>query len=125
VYYIQYAHARVFGVLAKVAEQGLSFNTEAGLAALGKLDLDAERELMTQLRRYPDTVKAAADNLEPAMIATYLKDLAGLFHSYYNSNKMLVDEEDVRNARLVLSKAVAQVLANGLALLGVSAPETM
>ena len=125
VYYIQYAHARVFGVLAKVAEQQLSFDVDQGLAALGTLDLDAERELMTQLRRYPDIVKAACDNLEPAMIATYLKDLAGLFHSYYNGNKMLVENNDVRNARLVLSKAVAQVLANGLALLGVSAPENM
>jgi arginyl-tRNA synthetase len=125
VYYIQYAHARVFGVLAKVAEQNLSFNAEAGLAALSALDLDAERELMTQLRRYPDIVKAAADSLEPAMVATYLKDLASLFHSYYNSNKMLVEDDDIRQARLVLSKAVAQVIANGLHILGVSAPEQM
>jgi arginyl-tRNA synthetase len=125
VYYIQYAHARVYGVLAKVAEQNLSFDEQAGLEALSALDLDAERELMTQLRRYPDVVKAAGDALEPAMIATYLKDLAGLFHSYYNSNKMLVEDDNVRHARLVLSKAVAQVLANGLDLLGVSAPQTM
>lgn len=125
VYYIQYAHARVFGVLNKLSEQGLSYDEAAGLAALGKLDLEAERELMTQLRRYPDVVKAAADALEPAMIANYLKELAGLFHSYYNSNKMLVDQDDQRHARLVLSKAVAQVLANGLNLLGVSAPESM
>ncbi|EAR08918.1 arginine--tRNA ligase [Reinekea blandensis] len=125
VYYIQYAHARVHGVLNRLAEQNLSYDEAAGLAALGKLDLDAERELMTQLRRYPDVVTAAADALEPAMIANYLKDLAGLFHSYYNSNKMLVEQDDQRNARLVLSKAVAQVLANGLNLLGVSAPESM
>ena len=125
VYYIQYAHARVFGVLTKLADQQISFDQEAGIAALSALDLDAERELMTQLRRYPDTVKAAGDALEPAMIATYLKDLAGLFHSYYNANKMLVEDDAVRNARLVLSKAVAQVIANGLSLLGVSAPESM
>ena len=125
VYYIQYAHARVYGVLDKVTQQGMSFDAEKGLAALGTLDLEAERELMTQLRRYPDIVKGACDNLEPAMIATYLKDLAGLFHSYYNGNKMLVDNDDVRNARLVLSTAVAQILANGLGLLGVSAPENM
>ncbi len=125
VYYIQYAHARVYGVLAKLKEQSYSFDQNAGLAALSTLDLDAEREIMTQLRRYPDIVKSAADSLEPAMIATYLKDLAGLFHSYYNSNKMLIDDDAVRNARLVLSKAVAQVIANGLDLLGVSAPETM
>lgn len=125
VYYIQYAHARVHGVLNKLAEQELSYDEAAGLAALSNLNLDAERELMTQLRRYPDVVKATAEALEPAMIANYLKDLAGLFHSYYNSNKMLVDQDDQRNARLVLSRAVAQVLANGLNLLGVSAPESM
>jgi arginyl-tRNA synthetase len=59
------------------------------------------------------------------MVATYLKDLAGLFHSYYNSNKMLVEDDDIRQARLVLSKAVAQIIANGLHILGVSAPEQM
>lgn len=125
VYYIQYAHARVHGVLSRLTEQKMSFDESAGLAALSRLDLEAERELMTQLRRYPDMVKTAADALEPAMIANYLRELAGLFHSYYNSNKMLVDDDDQRNARLVLSKAVAQVLANGLNLLGVSAPESM
>lgn len=125
VYYIQYAHARVFGVLKKLAEQGHSYDQSLGLEALGSLNLDAERELMTQLRKYPDVVKNAGVSLEPASIATYLKDLAGLFHSYYNSNKMLIDDAQVRNARLVLSRAVAQVIANGLDLLGVSAPEQM
>jgi arginyl-tRNA synthetase len=125
VYYIQYAHARVFGMLSRLEEQKLSFSAEAGLEALSALDLDAERELMTQLRRYPEVIAAAGQSLEPANIATYLKELAGLFHSYYNSNKMLVEEDNIRNARLVLSKAVAQVIANGLGLLGVSAPEKM
>lgn len=125
VYYIQYAHARVHGVLNKLAEQSMTFEHDAGIAALSSLDLEAERELMTQLRRYPDAVKASADQLEPALIATYLKDLAGLFHSYYNGNKMLVDDEKLRNARLVLSLAVAQVICNGLTLLGVSAPTSM
>lgn len=125
VYYIQYAHARVFGMLNKLKEQGIEFDQALGLEALGSLDLDAERELMTQLRKYPDVVKNAGVSLEPASIATYLKDLAGLFHSYYNSNKMLIEDANVRNARLVLSRAVAQVIANGLDLLGVSAPEQM
>ncbi|WP_320827310.1 arginine--tRNA ligase [Reinekea sp.] len=125
VYYIQYAHARVFGVLDRLAEQQLSFNPTDGLAALSRLDQEAERELMTQLRRYSDIVKSAGEALEPAMIATYLKDLASLFHSYYNNHKMLVADDEIRNARLVLSTAVAQVLANGLDLLGVSAPEKM
>lgn len=125
VYYIQYAHARVQGVFAKMHEQQMAFNQQAGITALGVLSLDEERELMTHLRRYPEAVAAAGDALEPAMIANYLKNLAALFHRYYNSNKMLVAEPDIRNARLVLSKAVAQVLANGLALLGVSAPKSM
>ncbi|TXR54331.1 arginine--tRNA ligase [Reinekea thalattae] len=125
VYYIQYAHARIHGMFNKLAESELSYDQENGLAALSKLDLDAERELMTQLRRFSDVIIAAGDALEPAMIATYLKDLAGLFHSYYNSNKMLVEDDATRNARLALSKAVAQVIANGLQLLGVSAPKSM
>ncbi|TCS43200.1 arginine--tRNA ligase [Reinekea marinisedimentorum] len=125
VYYIQYAHARIHGMLSKLAESDLTFDQKAGLAALSNLELDAERELITQLRRFPDVVVSAADSLEPSMVATYLKDLAGLFHSYYNSNKMLVEEDDIRNARLALSKAVAQVIASGLHLLGVSAPESM
>lgn len=125
VYYIQYAHARVFGVLDRLADQQLSFNQADGLAALSRLDQEAERELMTQLRRYSDIVKSAGTALEPAMIANYLRDLAGLFHSYYNNHKMLVADDEIRNARLVLSTAVAQVLANGLDLLGVSAPEKM
>lgn len=125
VYYIQYAHARVHGVFAKLTDQNVPYDEALGIEALSQLDLDAEREIMTQLRRYPELVIATANALEPAMIANYLKDLAGLFHSYYNSNKMLIDDAKQRNARLVLSKAVAQVLSNGLDLLGVSAPEKM
>jgi arginyl-tRNA synthetase len=125
VYYIQYAHARVHGMLNKLTENNLTFDQQAGLAALSSLDLDAERELITQLRRFPDVVVSAGESLEPSMIATYLKDLASLFHSYYNNHKMLIDDDQVRNARLTLSKAVAQVIANGLHLLGVSAPESM
>ncbi|WP_320822000.1 DALR anticodon-binding domain-containing protein, partial [Reinekea sp.] len=115
----------LFGVLDRLAEQKLSFNRTDGLAALSRLDQEADRELMPQLRRYSDIVKSAGEALEPAMIATYLKDLASLFHSYYNNHKMLVKDDEIRNARLVLSTAVAQVLANGLDLLGVSAPEKM
>jgi len=70
-------------------------------------------------------VKNAANNREPHQIANYLKELAAEFHTYYNSEKTLVDEDDVRNARLTLAEAVRQVIANGLSLLGVSAPTEM
>ena len=125
VYYIQYAHARVKALLRKLDEQGHSYDQAAGIEALGQLELDDERELITQLRRYPEVVEHAGNSLEPASIATYLKDLAGLFHAYYNNNRMLVDDDALRNGRVALAVAIGQVLHNGLDLLGVSAPETM
>ena len=81
--------------------------------------------LLMELFRFPEMVEAAAENDAPQLIATYLRELAGEFHSYYNATAILVPEEELRNARLGLCLAVRQVLANGLALLGVSAPETM
>lgn len=125
VYYIQYAHARVHALLRKLKEQGHSYDQAAGIEALGQLELDDERELITQLRRYPEVVEHAGNSLEPAVIATYLKELAALFHAYYNNNRMLVDDIALRNGRVALSVAIGQVLFNGLDLLGVSAPETM
>lgn len=125
VYYIQYAHARVHALLRKLRAESMSFDPQAGIDALSQLELDDERELMTQLRRYPDVVRHAGQNLEPANIATYLKELASLFHAYYNNNRMIVDDAALRNGRVALAVAVGQVLANGLDLLGVSAPESM
>lgn len=125
VYYIQYAHARVHALLRKLNEQGHDYDQAAGIEALGQLELDDERELITQLRRYPEVVEHAGNSLEPAAIATYLKDLAGLFHAYYNNNRMLVEDAALRNGRVALSVAIGQVLFNGLDLLGVSAPESM
>lgn len=125
VYYIQYAHARVRALLRKLDEASMSYDQAQGIEALSRLELDDERELMTQLRRYADVVKHAGQTLEPASVATYLKELAGLFHAYYNNNRMLVDDADLRNGRVALAVAVGQVLANGLDLLGVSAPESM
>jgi arginyl-tRNA synthetase len=125
VYYIQYAHARVQALLRKLEQEGHSFNQQQGIEALGQLDLDDERALMTQLRRYPEAVAHAGQSLEPAGIATFLKDLASQFHAYYNNNRMLVDDAELRNGRVALAVAVGQVLANGLDLLGVSAPESM
>lgn len=121
VYYVQYAHARVCSVFeacdTKVAEMAA--------ADLSPLESEAELELLQKLAEYPEIVQSAARDLAPHLIAFYLKDLAALFHSYYNGTRFLVDEAPVRNARLALAGAVRQVLANGLALLGVSAPEKM
>lgn len=125
VYYIQYAHARVHALLRKLHEQGHDYDQVAGIEALGQLELDDERELITQLRRYPEVVEHAGNSLEPAVIATYLKELAALFHAYYNNNRMLVEETALRNGRVALSVAISQVLFNGLDLLGVNAPEAM
>jgi len=125
VYYIQYAHARVCSIFRKLAENNWSWEEATGCAALERLELDTERHLVTALGHYPEVVRNAANAREPHQIANYLRDLAGDFHTYYNSEKTLVEDEGLRNARLTLAEAVRQVLANGLYLLGVSAPESM
>lgn len=125
VYYIQYAHARVCSIFRKLAENGLTWDLETGKAALTHLELESEKNLVINLGRYPEVVKNAATAREPHQIANYLKELAGDFHTYYNSEKTLVDDSDIRNARLTLAVAVRHVLANGLDLLGVTAPEQM
>ena len=92
------------------------------MQALGE---EHEKSLLRRLDRYPEVVTSAAANREPHQVAAYLRELAGEFHTWYNAHKMLVDDEALRNARLALSEAVRQVIANGLDLLGVSAPESM
>ena len=80
---------------------------------------------MTALARWPDVVAAAGEHLEPHLVAAYLHELAQAFQSYYNDHQFLVDDDALRSARLVLAHATRQVLANGLGLIGVSAPESM
>jgi len=125
VYYIQYAHARVCSVLRKLEEQGWQWDAEAALDQLDQLGEEHEKALLRRLDRFPEVVTQAATCFEPHQVATYLRELAGDFHTWYNAHKMLVEDEPLRNARLALSLAVRQVIANGLALLGVSAPEAM
>ncbi|NUO78065.1 MAG: arginine--tRNA ligase [Lysobacter sp.] len=125
VYYVQVSHARMCGLMRQLKERGLSFDLEQGLAQPLDLDDDALRELVSTLLRYPDVVAAAGRDLEPHQIAAYLLELAQTFQTYYNDHQFLVDDAAVRNARLALATATRQVLANGLDLLGVSAPEVM
>jgi len=121
VYYVQYAHARVCSVLRQWDGDA------ARLARVPLESLAGEREaaLMQRLGEFPELVAGAARELAPHAVAFYLRSLAGEFHSYYNAERILVEDEGTRMARLALCAAVRQVLANGLSLLGVSAPERM
>jgi arginyl-tRNA synthetase len=127
VYYVQYAHARICSVLHQAGEKG--FLVPDATAALhfdlAPLNSPREQKLLNRLAAYPDVIAEATDELAPHQLAFYLKELAADFHVYYNAERVLVDEDDVRNARLALLLATRQVLRNGLALLGVSSPEKM
>ncbi len=121
VYYVQYAHARVCSVLEQWGEDTALLVT----ADPSPLTSPAELALLQKLIDYPETVDAAAKELSPHLIAFYLRELAGEFHSYYNATRFLVPEVPLRLARLALIAAIRQVLVNGLTLLGVSAPSKM
>ena len=133
VYYIQYAHARVCSMLRKLDAGELDWlssgadleRVEGDFAALDRLTEDAEKALINRLAAYPEVIRKAATDAEPHLVATFLRELAADFHSYYNAHKVLLDDPPLRNARIALSRAVQQVLANGLGLLGLSAPEQM
>ena len=124
-YYIQYAHARICGVFETLKKEGMKLNQELGLDNLNLLNLDKEIEIQKILLQYPEVISRAAKNSEPHLICYYLKDLSGLFHSYYNSERFLVDDEKLMNSRLFLLKGTKQVISNGLEILGIGAPESM
>ncbi|MGK0673556.1 MAG: arginine--tRNA ligase [Halothiobacillaceae bacterium] len=124
-YYIQYAHARVCSVMRQLAAKGLAHDRARGAVAVARLNLPVEAELARQLGQFPELVLRAALACEPHQLVHYLRELAGQFHAYYNGHQFLVDDAALRDARLNLILAVRQVLANGLGLLGVSAPESM
>lgn len=125
VYYIQYAHARISSVFRQLQERGLTFDETLGLANTALLTKPPETALMSLIDQYPDMLENAARHCEPHQIAYYLRELATGLHGYYNALPILCDPEALRCARLCLLKAVRQVLRNGLAILGVSAPESM
>jgi len=126
VYYLQYAHARICSVLAQHAADAPAFEeTALAGAPLERLEGPREYALMARLAEFPDVVSGAAQACEPHQLAFWLKDLAAEFHGYYNAERFLVEEAALREARLALLLATRQVLRNGLALIGVSAPERM
>ena len=124
VYYVQYAHARIHSIVRQAAEQGIA------MPAMDAVDLTAltepeEQALIKRMLHYPEVVRGAARALEPHRIAFWLQELAGAFHPYYKTHRVIQDDQRVMRARLALCTAVGRVIANGLDLLGVAAPETM
>lgn len=125
VYYVQYAHARICSVLAAWREKDGGDPVTLRDADLAALDTPAAHTLMLKLAQYPEMLTGAAKDFAPHDVAFYLRDLAASYHSYYDAERILVEDEAVKRARLALVAATAQVLRNGLAVLGVSAPEKM
>ena len=126
VYYIQYAHARASSVQRKCSEEGKAWDRSTGEANLTLLTSEYEIDLTNKLAQYPEVVERAALNHEPHQVATYLRELANMYHTWYNNSGKIIEAEELpRNAQLTLSEAVRVVLNNGLTLLGVSAPESM
>ena len=128
VYYVQYAHARLCSIERQAKELGVALPTaaEAGDATLlGRLDLPEELTLLKMLAAYPELISDAARDLAPHRLVFYLMELAGAFHSYYNRHKVLGEDAELSRARLLLAGALKKVLRNGLALIGLTAPERM
>jgi arginyl-tRNA synthetase len=124
VYYVQYAHARIRSIWKQVPEQGLAV-PPLGQIDLAPLTAPEELALIKRLLQFPELVRGAARALEPHRVAYWLGELAGAFHPYYKNHRVLQDDRALALARLALCTAVGQVIANGLELLGVRAPESM
>ncbi|WP_291919009.1 arginine--tRNA ligase [Limnohabitans sp.] len=125
VYYVQYAHARICSVLAAWKEKDGGDVASLAQANLSPLQSPQAHALMLALAKYPEMLTSAANDFAPHDVTFYLRDLASLYHSYYDAERILVDDEAVKKARLALVAATAQVLRNGLKVLGVSAPQKM
>ena len=125
VYYIQYAHARICSVFRQMTEQSLQSDQINGLEHLNLLTSDYEKAIIDRISKFSDLIKNAAQTLETHMLAHYLRDLANDFHTYYNAEKFIVDDSNLRDARLCLITATKQVIVNGLDLLAINAPEKM
>jgi len=124
VYYVQYAYARICSIVRMAADKGIAVPVY-GQADLGQLRLPEELELIKTITRFPEVIEGAERTLEPHRLTFYLNDLAALFHSYYNKNKVISEDSALTGARLFLVKSVRTVLRNALNMLGVSTPEKM
>ena len=127
VYYLQYAHARICSVFANAKEKGYEVPSADELikADLSSLVSEQAMDLMAKIAEYPSLLTLAAKDHAPHMLCYYLKELAAAFHTFYNAERVVIENDVERNARLALLAATRQVLGNGLALLGISAPEYM
>ena len=125
VYYVQYAHARICSILSAWTQQTGMQAQDLASVDVTPLDSAPSQALMMLLSRYPQMLTQACADLAPHDVTFYLRDLAAAYHSYYDAERILVDDAKVRNARVALVRATALVLANGLALLGVDAPQSM
>jgi arginyl-tRNA synthetase len=124
VYYVQYARARIASIFRQAAAQGVRI-PPWGAVDLEPLALDEELALIKRLLQFPEAVAGAGRALEPHRVAYWLQELAGAFHPYYKAHRVIGEDARLMHARLALCAGVGQVIENGLALLGVSAPETM
>jgi arginyl-tRNA synthetase len=125
VYYIQYAHARVASVFRQLAEKALEYDQAKGILTFDRLIEAHEKAIMSSLSRYAEVIELAANNRAPQHLVHYLRDLANELHSYYNAHQFIVEDDELRNARLALIEATRTVIASGLGIIGVSAPDTM
>ncbi len=125
VYYVQYAHARICQVFRQLESKELQHDRENGSKNIGRLTETHESALLESIAHYPEVIETAARNREPHLITNYLRDLASAFHTYYNAHHFLIDDQDLRDARLNLCLAVKQTLTNALAVIGVNAPSEM
>ena len=124
-YYVQYAHARICSVFQKLKESKRSYKESIAVKSLESLKGEKEVEIQRLLSQFPEVIARSEINFEPHLVCYYLRMLAGVFHSYYNSEKILVEEESELQAKLLMLSAVRQVIFNGLKILGISAPKSM
>ena len=124
VYYVQYAHARIKSIFTNASEKGLTVPSFRE-ATVSRLETPEELALIRHLAAFPDTVDGAASSFEPHRVTSYLQELAGLFHGFYNKNRVITEDAPLTGARLYLLACVATTLKNGLEMLGISAPESM
>jgi len=125
VYYVQYAHARICSILRKAEEEGIKINDHPADFTLLNLELDEEIELIKKLYDYQEVLHKCAELFEPHRLSNYLVELAGMFHSYYNTHRVISDDRRLTSARIYLVRGIKVVINNALTIMGISSPERM